>query len=167
MKKTISKMICLAFPLVAIISCGSSDGGKEDMQKKLQEEAKKQMQKELDKDTQKNKAEEENASTDGPKEVMSVAGATEYLKAADANKGKLITISAYPKGTMKEGNGKFFLFLSDKTGAGLTGENFGCSFNQDIMEKVKALKADNLVKITGNIAWNNGMIVMKNAKLVE
>jgi hypothetical protein len=167
MKKTITQVIGLTFSLCTIISCGSSGNGKEDMQKKLQEEAKKQMQKDVDKDAQKNKNEEENASTDGPEEVMSVADATAFLKAADANKGKLITISAYPKGTMKEGNGKFFLFVSDKTGTGLTGENFGCSFSEDMMEQVKTHKADKLVKITGNIAWNNGMIVLKNAKLAE
>jgi hypothetical protein len=167
MKKTISQAIGLSFSLLLIISCGSSGSGKEEMQKKLQEEAKKQMQKEVDKDAQKNKKEEEIASTDGPKEVMSVADATAFLKAADANKGKLVTISAYPKGTMKEGKGKFILLVSDKTGTGLTGENFACSFNEDMMEQVKTHKADNLVKVTGNIAWNNGMIVMKNAKLIE
>jgi hypothetical protein len=166
MKKTFLQTISPALLLVVIASCGSSTS-KEDMQKKLQEEAKKQMQQQVDQNAQKNKAEEENAATDGPEEVMSVAGATEFLKAADANKGKLVTISAYPKGTMKSGDGTFMLFVSDKTGTGLTGENFACSFKEDMMEQVKTHKADNLVKITGNIAWNNGMIVLKNAKLAE
>lgn len=167
MKKTILKATVLSFSLFTVISCGSSGGSKEDMEKKLQEEAKKQMQNVTNKDAQKSKTEEVNASTDGPKEVMSVAEATKFLSADDANKGKLITIRAYPKGTMKDGAGKFFLMVSDQSGGGLTGENFACSFNEDMLEEVRKRKSDNLVKITGNIGWNNGMIVMKNAKLTE
>ena len=166
MKKTFFRTISPALLLVVMASCGSSTS-KEDMQKKLQEEAKNHLQKQVDKDAQKNKSEEENASTDGPKEIMSVADATAFLKAADANKGKLITISAYPKNKMKSGDGTFMLFVSDKTGTGLTGENFAGIFKEDMLEQIKALKADILVKITGNIAWNNGMIALKNAKLAE
>jgi hypothetical protein len=167
MKKTISQAIGLGFSLLIITSCGSSGGGKGDMQKKLREETDLQMQNEMDKDAQKNKAKEENATTEGPKEVMSVADATSFLKASDANKGKLITISAYPKGTMKEGNGNFLLYVSDKTGTGLTGENFGCIFKEEMKEEVRKHKADNLIKITGNIGWNNSMIVLKNANLTK
>jgi hypothetical protein len=161
MKKTILKTISPAVLLVVMASCGSSTS-KEDMQKDL----KKDVQKELQKDAPKEEH-TDSPSTDGPKEVMSVADATKFLSAADANKGKSVTISAYPKGMTKAINGEFQLYVSDKTGTGLTNENFACNFKEEMKEAVKKHKADNLVKVTGNIAWNNGMIVLKNAKLAD
>jgi hypothetical protein len=161
MKKTFLQTICPALLLVVMASCGSSTS-KEDMKKDLKKDAQKELQKDAPKETQ-----GDTPSTDGPKEVMSVAGATEFLKAADANKGKLITISAYPKGMTKAINGEFKLYVSDKTGTGLTNENFACNFKEEMKEAVRTHKADNLVIVTGNIAYNNGMIVLKNAKLAE
>lgn len=161
MKKTIFQAIGPAVLLVLLISCGSSTS-KEEMQNNL----KKDTQKGLQKDTPK-EIEGDNPSTDGPKEVMSVADATKFLAAADANKGKLVTISAYPKGMTKAIKGEFQLYVSDKTGTGLTNENFACNFKEEMKDAVKTHKADNLVKVTGNIAYNNGMIVLKNAKLAE
>ena len=161
MKKTFLQTISPALLVAVMASCGSSTS-KEDMQKDL----KKDVQKELQKDAP--KAEEGGSpSTDGPTEVMTVADAKKFLSAADANKGKLVTISAYPKGMTKAINGEFQLYVSDKTGTGLTDENFACSFKEEMKDAVKTHKADNLVKVTGNIAWNNGMIVLKNAKLAE
>ena len=161
MKKTFLQTISSALLVAVMASCGSSTS-KEDMQKDL----KKDVQKELQKDAP--KAEEGGSpSTDGPTEVMTVADAKKFLSAADANKGKLVTISAYPKGMTKAINGEFQLYVSDKTGTGLTDENFACSFKEEMKDAVKTHKADNLVKVTGNIAWNNGMIVLKNAKLAE
>ncbi len=161
MKKTIFLAIIPALFLVLFISCGSSTG-KEDMQKDLQKDAQKELQKDTPKDVK-----GDNPSTDGPKEVMSVADATKFLATTDENKGKLVTISAYPKGMTKAIKGEFQLYVSDKTGTGLTNENFACSFKEEMKEAVKTHKADNLVKVTGNIAYNNGMIVLKNAKLAE
>jgi hypothetical protein len=161
MKKSFLQTICPALLLVVVASCGSATS-KEDMKKDLKKDAQKELQKDAPKETQ-----GETPSTDGPKEVMSVASATEFLKAADANKGKLVTISAYPKGMTKAINGEFKLYVSDKTGTGLTNENFACNFKEEMKDAVKMHKADNLVKVTGNIAYNNGMIVLKNAKLPE
>lgn len=161
MKKTLLQKISPALLLVAMASCGSSTS-KDDMQKDLKKDVQKELQKDVPKEEQ-----VDSPSTDGPKEVMSVADAKKFLSAADANKGKLVTISAYPKGMTKAVNGEFQLYVSDKTGTGLTDENFACNFKEEMKEAVKTHKADNLVKVSGNIAWNNGMIVLKNAKLAD
>jgi hypothetical protein len=153
MRKPIFQAISLFVILVLLMSCGSSKS-KEEMQK----DAQKNLQKDLQVDS---------PSTDGPKEVMSVAEATKFLTATDANKGNLVTINAYPKGMTKVVNGEFMLYISDKTGTGLTNENFACVFKEEMREAVRTHKADKLVKVTGNIAWNNGMIVLKNARLAE
>ncbi len=162
MKKRIPPAICIAFSLFVIVSCGSSGGSKENMQKDLQKDAQNQLQKDTPKETQ-----ADSPSTDGPAEVMSVADAKKFIAAADVNKGKLVTVSCYPRGMTKAVNGEFMLYVSDKTGTGLPEENFACNFKEDMKEAVKTHKAGELVKVTGNIAWNNGMVVLKNAKLVE
>jgi hypothetical protein len=161
MKKIIFQAISPAVLLVLLISCGSSTS-KEDMQKDLQKDTQKELQKDVPKEIQ-----GDSPSSDGPKEVMSLADAIKFLAAANENKGKLVTISAYPKGMTKAIKGEFQLYVSDKTGTGLTNENFACSFKEEMKEAVRTHKADNLVKVTGNIAYNNGMIVLKNAKLAE
>ena len=161
MKKTVFQSISSAVLLVLLISCGSSSS-KEDMKEDLQKNAQKQLQKDPPKETQ-----EDSQSTDGPAEVMNVADAKKFIAAADANKGKLVTVSGYPRGMTKAVNGEFMLYVSDKTGTGLPEENFACSFKEEMKEAVKTNKAGSLVKVTGNIAWNNGMVVLKNAKLVE
>jgi hypothetical protein len=157
MKKTFLQTISPALLLVVMAGCGSSTS-KEDMQKDLK--------KDVQKDTPKQE-QADSPSTDGSKEVMSVADAKKFLSAADANKGKAVTVSGYPRGTTKAVNGEFMLYVSDKTGTGLPDENFACNFKEEMKDAVKTHKADNLVKVTGNIAWNNGMIVLKNAKLAE
>ena len=161
MKKTILHAIGSAALLLLLISCGSS-GGKEKMQKDL----KKGIQKELRKDTPK-ETQADSPSTVGPTEVMSVADAKKFIAADDANKGKAITVSGYPRGTTKAVNGEFMLYISDKTGTGLPEENFACHFNEEMKEDVRTHKAGELVKVTGNIASKNGMVVLKNAKLAE
>lgn len=162
MKKTFFQAICPAVLLMLLTACGSSTN-KEDMQKDLKEDAQKQLQK----DTPKDAPDGDTPSTDGPAEVMSVADAKKFIAAADANKGKLVTISGYPRGMTKAVNGEFMLYVSDKTGTGLPEENFACNFKEDMKEAVKTHKAGELVKVTGNIAWNNGMVVLKNTKLAE
>jgi hypothetical protein len=132
------------------------------MQKDLQKDAQKELQKDTPKETQ-----ADSPSTDGPAEVMSVADAKKFIAAAAANKGKTVTVSGYPRGMTKAVNGEFMLYVSDKTGTGLPEENFACSFKEEMKEAVKTNKAGSLVKVTGNIAWNNGMVVLKNAKLAE
>ena len=161
MKKTFVQLLSPVVIAAVLISCGSATS-KDDMQKDLKEEAQKEVSTNTPKETPK-----DSPSTDGPKEVMTVAGATAFLKEGDANKGKLITISAYPKGMTKAVNGEFQLFVSDKTGSGLTNENFACAFKEDMKEAVKTHKADKLVTVTGNIGWKNGMILLSNAKLAE
>ena len=161
MKKTVFQSFSSAVLLVLLISCGSSSS-KEDIKEDLQKDAQKQLQKDPPKETQ-----EDSQSTDGPAEVMNVADAKKFIAAADANKGKLVTVSGYPRGMTKAVNGEFMLYVSDKTGTGLPEENFACSFKEEMKEAVKTNKAGSLVKVTGNIAWNNGMVVLKNAKLVE
>lgn len=160
MKKTLLKAISPAVALFILASCGSSSS-----KEKVQDDLKKDIQQELRKDNA--KEEIENTTSEGPKEAMSVAEATKFLSAADGNKGKLITINAYPKGMTKSINGEFQLYVSDKTGSGLTNENFACNFKEEMKDVVKTHKSDNLIKVSGNIAWNNGMIVLKNAKLVD
>jgi hypothetical protein len=120
----------------------------------------KDVQKELQKDTPK-EVKGDSLSTDGPKETMSVADAKKFLSTTDANKGKLVTIGAYPKRMTKAINGEFQLYVSDKTSTGLTDENFACHFKEEMKDAVKTHIADNLVKVTGNITWNNGMVVLK------
>jgi hypothetical protein len=161
MKKTIFQALSPAVLLVLLISCGSSTNKEE-----IQNDLKKDVQKELQRDTPK-KEQPDNPSTGGPTEVMSVADAKKFLSASDVNKGKLIIISAYPKGMTKPINGEFQLFVSDKNGTGLTDENFACNFKEEMKDAVKTHKADNLVTVIGNIAYNNGMIVLKNARLTE
>jgi hypothetical protein len=161
MKKTIFQTICPALLLVVMAGCGTSTS-KEDMQKDLKKEAQKELQKNAPKEQQ-----GDTPSTDGPAEVMSVADAKKFIAAADANKGKLVTVTGYPRGTTKAVNGEFKLYVSDKTGTGLPEENFACNFKEDMIEAVRTHKAGELVKVAGNIAYNNGMVVLKNAKLAE
>jgi hypothetical protein len=162
MKKTFLQAICPAVLLMLLTACGSSTN-KEDMQNDLKEDAQKQLQKDAPKDA----PDGDTPSTDGPSAIMSVADAKKFIAAADANKGKLVTVSGYPRGMTKAVNGEFMLYVSDKTGTGLPEENFACSFKEEMKEAVKTNKAGSLVKVTGNIAWNNGMVVLKNAKLAE
>jgi hypothetical protein len=161
MKKTFLRTISPALLLVIMASCGSSTS-KEDMQNDLKKDAQKELQKDAPKETQ-----GDSPSTDGPTETMSVADAKKFIAAADANKGKAVTISGYPRGTTKAVNGEFMLYVSDKTGTGLPEENFACNFKEEMKEAVRTHKAGELVKVTGNIAWNNGMVVLKNATLSE
>lgn len=159
MKKTILLALSpLAFSLL-ILGCNSSSS-KEDVQKELQEK----VQNALKTDTKK---EPEATTSSASLNVMSIADAKKFIAAADANKGKTIIISAYPRGTTKAIKGEFMLYVSDKTGTGLPEENFACNFKEDMKEQVRAHKAGELVKVTGNIAYNNGMVVLKNAKLAE
>jgi hypothetical protein len=161
MKKTIFKVVSPVMLLLLLTSCGSSSS-KEDIQKDLQKDVQKELQKDSPKQTQ-----TDSPSTDGPTEVMSVADAKKFIATGDANKGKLVTVSGYPRGTTKAINGEFKLYVSDKTGTGLPEENFACNFKEDMKEAVRTHKAGELMKVTGNIAWNNGMIVLNNAKLSE
>jgi hypothetical protein len=161
MKETIFKVVSPVMLLLLLTSCGSSSS-KEDIQKDLQKDVQKELQKDSPKQTQ-----ADSPSTDGPTEVMSVADAKKFIATGDANKGKLVTVSGYPRGTTKAINGEFKLYVSDKTGTGLPEENFACNFKEDMKEAVRTHKAGELMKVTGNIAWNNGMIVLNNAKLSE
>jgi hypothetical protein len=161
MKKTFFQAICPAILLVLLTGCGSSTS-KEDIQKDLQKDTQKELQKEPPKATQ-----EDTPTTDGPTEIMSVANAKKFISAADGNKGKMNTVSGYPRGMTKAVNGEFMLYVSDKTGTGLPEENFACKFKEEMKEEVKTHKAGSLVKVTGNIDWNNGMVILKNAKLAE
>jgi hypothetical protein len=161
MKKTFLQAVYPAVLLLLLIGCGSSTS-KEDMQKDLKKDAQKELQKDTPKETQ-----ADSPSTDGPTEIMSVADAKKFIATADANKGKAVTVSGYPRGMTKAVNGEFMLYVSDKTGTGLPEENFACKFKEEMKEAVKTNKAGSLVKITGNIDWNNGMVVLKNAKLAE
>ncbi len=161
MKKPFLKTISPALLLVVMASCGPATS-KEDMQNDLKKDAQKELQKDAPKEVQ-----GDSPSTDGPAEVMSVSDAKKFIAAADVNKGKLVTVSGYPRGMTKAVNGEFMLYVSDKTGTGLPEENFACNFKEDMKEAVKTHKAGSLVKVTGNIAYNNGMIVLKNAKLVD
>jgi hypothetical protein len=161
MKKTIFQALSPAVLLVLLISCGSSTN-KEEIQNDLKKDVQKELQKDVPKEEQ-----ADSPSTDGPTAVMSVADAKKFIAAADANKGKLVTVSCYPRGMAKAVNGEFMLYVSDKTGTGLPEENFACNFKEEMKETVKSHKAGSLVKVTGNIAYNNGMIVLKNATLVD
>jgi hypothetical protein len=159
MKKIFVQTISSVVLLIVLAGCASSTS-KEGMQKDLQKDAGNALKNET-------KPDEENHAPANGTAVMTVADATKFLSAADANKGKLVTISAYPKGMTKVINGEFQLYVSDKTGTGLTDENFACNFKEEMKDAVKTHKADNLVRVTGNIAWNNGMIVLKNSRLAE
>jgi hypothetical protein len=160
MKKSVLQYICVINLFVLTCGCGASDG-KKDLEKSLQEKAQNKLKE------QNPEGNSEKSSADGPKEVMSVAAASKFIAAADANKGKLVTVSAYPKGTTKATNGEFMLYVSDKNETGLTNENFACVFKEEMKDQVRTHKAGVLVKVTGNIAWNNGMIVLKNSVLSE
>jgi hypothetical protein len=160
MKKTIVQAICPVLLSLLIISCNSSSS-KEGMQKDLQEKAQNALK------TESKKEPETNTSNTTPQNAMSVADAKKFIAAADANKEKEITVSAYPRGTTKPINGEFMLYVSDKTGTGLPEENFACKFKEDMKEQVRTHKAGELVKVSGNIAYNNGMVILKNAKLVD
>jgi mannitol-specific phosphotransferase system IIBC component len=160
MKKTILQAISPVLLSLLIISCNSSSS-KEDMQKDLQEKAQNALK------SEKKNEPETNTSSAGPQNVMSIADAKKFIAAADANKGKTIIVSAYPRGMTKAVNGEFMLYVSDKTGTGLPEENFACNFKEDMKEQVKTHKAGELIKVSGNIAYNNGMVVLKNAKLVD
>jgi hypothetical protein len=160
MKKTMLQFLGPLAVTVLLLSC-NGDKGKDDQQNDLKQKAANALKNDSKPD------DASSASADGPKEVMTLEQAGKFLSASDANKGKLITINAYPKGTTKSINGEFMLYLSDKNGTGLAAENFACSFKEADREKVRTYKAEDLVKITGNINWNNGVILLKNAKLAE
>jgi hypothetical protein len=101
-------------------------------------------------------------------DAMSLADAKKFLDAdRDGNKGKTVTVKAYPKGTTKEKNGEFWLYLSDKPGTGLTGENFICIFKEEMREKVRTHKADVLVTVSGNISYGNNVIQLKDVTLAD
>jgi len=155
MKKTILGTTGPLVLAVALFSCGSSSG-KQDMQNKLQQQAQTQLEQQSPK--------KQEYAGEGPKEAMTLAEAAKFLSASDANKGKRFTISAYPVGARKEDNGEFELQMSDRT-AEFT--NLACIFKEEMRDEVTALDKNKLVKITGNIAWANGMIAIKNAKLPE
>jgi hypothetical protein len=160
MKKSILQYFCVIHLFVITCSCGAS-GEKKDLEKSLQEKAQNKLKEQTP------GSNNDKPSTDGPKEVMSVAAASKFIAAADANKGKQVTVAAYPKGTTKATNGEFMLYVSDKNETGLTNENFACVFKEEMKDQVRTHKAGVLVKVTGNIAWNNGMIVLKNSVLTE
>lgn len=160
MKRTILPAVASAALILFGTSCNSSRS-KDDMQNELQKDAQNALK------TESKKEGESAASSAAPLTVMTVADAKKFIAAADANKGKEVTISAYPRGTAKPVNGTFMLYVSDKTGTGLPEENFACNFKEDAMEQVRAHKAGELVKIAGSIAYNNGMVVLKNARLAQ
>jgi hypothetical protein len=160
MKKVIVQATSVAFSLLLLNSCGSSSG-KKDIDSDLKKTVENKLQKQDDA-----KKEDETAKA-GPAEAMGVKEAVKYLGASDANKGTIITVKGYPRGTTKAVNGEFMLYVSDNTGTGLPEENFACLFKEEMKEQVRTHKADNLVNVTGKIAWNNGMIVLKDAKLAE
>lgn len=155
MKKTIFKTTGSLALAVILFSCRSS-GGKQDMQNNLQQQAQTQLEQQAPK-------KQEDAG-EGPKEAMTLAEAAKFLSASDANKGKRITISAYPVGARKEENGEFELQMSDRT-AEFT--NLACIFKEEMRDEVTELDKNKLVKISGNIAWANGMIALQNARLPE
>jgi hypothetical protein len=161
MKKTFFQTISPVLLLALMASCGSSSS-KADMQKDLKKDAQKELQKDAPKEVQ-----GDSPSTDEPAEVMSVADAKKFIAAADANKGKLVTVSGYPRGTSKAINGEFMLYVSDKTGSGLPEENFACSFKEEMKDAVRTHKAGELVKVAGNIAYKNGMVLLNNAKMAD
>jgi hypothetical protein len=101
-------------------------------------------------------------------DALSVADAKKFLDAdRDGNKGKTVVVKAYPKGTTKEKNGEFWLYLTDKTGTGITGENFICIFKEEMREKIRSYKADVLVTVKGNISYGNNVIQLKDVMLAE
>ncbi len=101
-------------------------------------------------------------------EAMNVADAKKILEAdRDGNKGKTVVVKAYPKGTTKEKNGEFWLYLTDKTGTGITGENFICIFKEEMREKIRSYKADVLITVKGIISFGNNVIQLKDAILVD
>jgi hypothetical protein len=159
MKKTVFKKISPVVFFLFAVSCNSS-GNKDDMQNELQKDAQNALKTETKKE-----AESTSAAASSSADAITVAAALKFI--ADGNKGKEVTISAYPRGTTKPVNGEFMLYVSDKTGTGLPQENFACYFKEDAMEQVRKHKADTQVKITGTIVYNNGMLVLKNAKLAE
>ncbi len=139
MKKIIVQATSLAVISLLLISCNSSSS-KEDMQKELQKDAQNALK------TETKKEPETTTSSAGPQNVMSVADAKKFIAAADANKGKEVTVSAYPRGMTKGVNGEFMLYVSDKTGTGLPEENFACNFKEDMKEQVKRIKLANWLK---------------------
>lgn len=160
MKKSLRPVVLSTALALLLVSCNSSSS-KDDMQSELQKDAKNALKSESKKD------ENATASSAAPGDAMTVADAIRFIKAADANKGKEITIKGYPRGTTKPVSGQFMLYVSDKTGTGLAEENFACYFKEADREAVRNHKAGDMVTVTGSIAYNSGMIVLKNARLSE
>ena len=80
--------------------------------------------------------------------------------------GQEVTITAYPVGLAKAGkNGKFYLYLADSPGGG--NMNFAASFKEEMRAEVRIHKGDAMMTVTGNISTPNGIIALKNVKIVE
>lgn len=160
MKKTLQSAVMSAAFAFLLVSCNSATS-KDDMQKELQKDAQNALKSESKKE------ENTGSSSAEPGDAMTVADAIKFIAAADANKGKEITIKGYPRGTTKPVSGQFMLYVSDKTGTGLAEENFACFFKEADREAVRKHKAGDMVTVTGNIVYNSGMVVIKNSKLTE
>ncbi len=143
-----------------LINCNSSSS-KDSMDKELQKDAQNAL-----KSTSEKNQDNSSTSTASPG-TLTVDAAIKFIAAADANKGKEVTVKGFPKGTTKPVNGTFMLYVSDKAGSGMAEENFACYFKEDALEQVRKFKSSELITVAGNIAYNNGMVVLKNARIAE
>jgi hypothetical protein len=140
--------------IVLFISCNSEDKLKE---KNSNSSVEQQVKPETDK-----------SPTEPTGEAMTIAQAKEFLDAdSGKNKGKKVKVSAFPKGTTKPKNGEFSLYLCDDGGTGLCKVNFMAIFKEDATDKVKLLKSNNKVSVTGFISYGNNVIKLKDAAIAE
>lgn len=159
MKRKFIPAIAIASFVLLLTNCNSSTS-KDDMQKQLQKDAQNAL-----KASSEDKDAEKPASPSG--DVITVSEAIKFIAAAETNKGQVLTINGYPRGTTKTVNGEFMLYVSDQTGTGLPEENFACYFKEEAREAVRKHKAGEKIMVTGTIGYNNGMVVLKSCSLSE
>lgn len=149
MKKLNAKAIFLVLASAAVISCNneSSKPGDKPADKK-----------EANSSSQNEKPSGETTTVTALKELVQ-----KDWKAVD---GKEFTVKAYPVGMQKAKNeGEFYLFMGDKSGD--MSANFAGVFKDELKDEMKKHKGDAMMTISGTLGTPNGMVVLKNAKVVE
>lgn len=159
MKKFTVKAIAFVLFSSLVMSCNSSDkksGTEADGTKDTTTSAKT--------DAPANDAPETAAPAGDPVTVTALKDLVQKdWKAVD---GKAFAVKGYPVGMQKaSAPGEFYLYMGDAKGD--MSANFAGVFKDEMKEEVKKHKGDAVMTITGTLGTPNGMIVLKNARIVE
>lgn len=145
MKKNLYPVICLFLFTVALSSCGSGSDKKAGDEKDIP-------------------AKSGDVSTG---KSMTVAEATAFLEANEANSGKEVTVTAISWGNNARMGGEVQINLGDKKLEGMASASFSCIFEKDQAAAIQAIAKDATVTISGKIAKGAGGIELTACKLLQ